>query len=98
MLGGHSTDEMTLAYINLFAVLGTLENLCQLDDEAKALIQDKKISIGFAVKEGPEATLDFDHGICTLEKGVEHCDIKLPFSGAQKFKRDALLVLSADCR
>ena len=36
MLGGHSTDEMTLAYINLFAVLGTLENLCQLDDEAKA--------------------------------------------------------------
>lgn len=85
MIGRHSTDEITLAYINLFAVLGALENLCQLDDGAKALIQDKKISIGFAVKEGPEATLDFDHGSCTLKKGVEHCDIKLPFSSAEKF-------------
>lgn len=85
MIGRHNTDEMTMAYINLFAVLGTLENLCQLDEEAKALIKDKKVSIGFAVKEGPEATLCFENGTCTLRKGIEHCDIKLPFSSAEKF-------------
>ena len=37
MIGQHNTDEKTLAYINLFAVLGTLENLCKIDDEAKAI-------------------------------------------------------------
>ena len=29
------TDTKTLAYINMYAVLGTLENLCELDDKAK---------------------------------------------------------------
>ncbi len=85
MIGQHNTDERTLAYINLFGVLGALENLCQMDEEAKALIADKKVSIGFAVKEGPEATLCFADGVCTLKKGVEHCDIKLPFASVQKF-------------
>ena len=31
------TDAKTLAYINLFAVLGSLENLCALDPAAGAL-------------------------------------------------------------
>ena len=41
MIERHNTDEMTMAYINLYAVLGTLENLVQVDEEARALIQDK---------------------------------------------------------
>ena len=32
------TDSRTLAYINMYAVLGTLENLCELDDKAKEII------------------------------------------------------------
>ena len=45
------TDARTLAYINLYGILGTLENLCELDEEAKALADVKKpVSIGFAVK------------------------------------------------
>ena len=85
MIGRHNTDETTMAYINLYAVLGTLENLVQVDEEAKALIQNKKISVGFAVNGGPAATLFFDHGTCTLKNGVDHCDIKLPFSSVKKF-------------
>ena len=69
MIGQHGTDQTTLAYINLYGVLGTLENLCRLDEEAKALIADRKVSIGFAVQGGPAATLYFDHGTCTLKSG-----------------------------
>ena len=56
-------DQKTLAYINLYAVLGTLENLCELDPAASALLTNKKpISIGFEVKDGPSATLTFKNG------------------------------------
>lgn len=85
MMDRHHTDETTMAYINLYAVLGALENLVQVDEEAKALIQNKKISVGFSVAGGPSASLCFDHGNCTLKNGVEGCDIKLPFSGVKKF-------------
>ena len=49
-----TTDTKTMAYINLFGVLGTLENLCALDPNAGALLTNKKpLSIGFEVKWGP---------------------------------------------
>ena len=51
-------DAKTLAYINMFGVLGTLENLCEIVPEAAEIIKDQKpISIGFDVKGGPAATL-----------------------------------------
>ena len=50
-------DSKTLAYINMYAVLGTLENLCEIVPEASELLQGKKpISIGLEVKDGPAAT------------------------------------------
>jgi hypothetical protein len=85
MIGLHNTDSVTLAYINLYAVLGTLENLCQIDEEAGALIADADIRVGFAVNGGPKATLVFDHGKCRLEEGAENCDIRLPFKSPEKF-------------
>ena len=36
------TDSRTMAYINMYAVLGTLENLCELDSKAKELISGMK--------------------------------------------------------
>jgi len=79
-------DQKTLAYINLYAVLGTLENLCELDPAASALLTNKKpISIGFEVKDGPSATLTFKNGKCRMEQGVGSCTIKLPFSSCEKF-------------
>lgn len=79
-------DSKTLAYVNLFAVLGTLENLCELVQEAKALLKGKPpISIGFDVKNGPSATLTFVDGSCSIKEGCESCTIKLPFSSCEKF-------------
>lgn len=79
-------DARTLAYINLYAVLGALENLCELDEEAKKLASRKKpVSVGFEVKDGPSATLTFGGGKCTLSEGCADCTIKLPFSSCEKF-------------
>ncbi len=46
------TDTKTFAYINMYAVLGTLENLCELDDKAKEILSGlkKPVSVCFDVK------------------------------------------------
>ena len=76
----------TLAYINLYAVLGALENLCEIDPEAKKIAsREKPVSVGFEVKDGPSATLIFGHGKCVLKEGCADCTIKLPFSSCEKF-------------
>lgn len=80
------TDAKTLAYINLFAVLGALENLCDMDPQAKSILDGSKpTSIGFDVKDGPKATLNFEDGKCLLTEGCDDCDIRLPFSSPEKF-------------
>lgn len=79
-------DAKTLAYINMYAILGTLENLCQIVPEASELLKGKKpVSIGFEVKDGPSATLYFKNGKCRMEQGCGACDVKLPFSSCEKF-------------
>lgn len=80
------TDAKTLAYINLFGILGALENLCEIDEEAQNLLKGKKpISIGIEVKGGPSATLTFKNCRCRMEEGCDKCDVKLPFSSCEKF-------------
>ncbi len=79
-------DQRTLAYVNMFAVFGAIENLCELVPEASALLTNKKpLSIGFDVKNGPKATLTFNKGMCRLDQGCSKCDVKLPFSSCEKF-------------
>lgn len=80
------TDAKTLAYINMFAILGSLENLCDLDPQAQDILAGTKpVSIGFDVKDGPKATLSFEDGKCLLTEGCADCDIRLPFSSPEKF-------------
>lgn len=79
-------DQKTLAYINLYGILGTLENLCELAPEAGEILTNKKpISVGFDVKGGPSATVTFKNGKCRMEQGCAKCDVKLPFSSCEKF-------------
>ena len=78
-------DPMTLAYINMYAILGALPSLCELSGQARGLLGEKQCSIGFSVKGGPQATLRFSGGGCVFEEGTERCDIKLPFSSPEKF-------------
>ena len=80
------TDAKTLAYINMYAILGTIENLCELDEEASKLANPKKpVSFGLAVTDGPSATLTFKNGRCRMEQGIENCDVLLPFGSCEKF-------------
>ncbi len=82
------TDSKTLAYINMYAVLGTLENLCELDSKAKEILSklDKPVSLAFDVKDGPSATLTFSSNGCRMEDGVDSkCDIKIPVASCEKF-------------
>ena len=82
------TDSRTLAYINMYAVLGTLENLCELDDKAKEILStiEKPISVAFDVKNGPSATLTFSKNGCRMDDGVNaDCDIKIPVANCDKF-------------
>lgn len=79
-------DAKTLAYINMFGVLGTLENLVEIDNRAKEILHGtKSISVGFVVKDGPSATFTFTASSCKMAVGVDKCDIKLPFSRCEKF-------------
>lgn len=79
------TDAVTLSYINLYAILGSLPHLCELVPEAAELVKGKPVSIGFQVKGGPSATLCFSDGACVLREGVDGCDVLLPFSSPEKF-------------
>ncbi len=71
----------------MYAILGALENLCELDDSAKALLKNKKaVSIGIEVRGGPSATLSFKNKKCRLDDGCRSdCTIKLPFASCEKF-------------
>lgn len=71
-------DVKTLAYINAYAVFGAFENLCELDEEAKALATpDKPTSIRFNVTNGPQAVYSFGNGNCVMTKGAAPADIHL---------------------
>ncbi|MBR5470760.1 MAG: hypothetical protein IKU81_01415 [Oscillibacter sp.] len=78
-------DPKTMAYINLFAILGAIPYLCELDRKAAALIEGQTVSIGFSVKDGPAATLFIGGGKCRMAPGTERCQVKLPFSSCEKF-------------
>lgn len=36
------TEAKAMAYVNMYGVLATLENLCEIDEEAKAILADLK--------------------------------------------------------
>lgn len=78
-------DTAILARCNLFAVLGAIPHLLKLDPEAAALVADKQIKVGFAVKDGPHATLAFRNGEAEMIKGTQDCSIKLWFPSVEKF-------------
>ncbi len=78
-------DEKVLAYCNLFGVLGAIPTLLELVPEAKDLIGNKRIAIGFSIKNGPCATLSFAEGRAQMKEGLKHPSIKLWFSSPEKF-------------
>jgi hypothetical protein len=84
-------DPVTLAYINMYGILGALRDLCDVSPEAKALAENaalpgkKPVSVGFTVRNGPAQTLRFAGGTCEAVDGAAVCDIRLPFASHEKF-------------
>ncbi len=79
-------DTLTLSYINMFGILGSLPMLCKLDAPAADLIKPQKpIALCLTVKNGPAATFTFSDGGCTVAVGEQSCDIKIPFASPEKF-------------
>ena len=66
----HGTDPRTMAFINLYGVLGTLEELCALEPQAREILGERRISVGFQVANGPCATLAFDGGPMLLQAKI----------------------------
>ena len=78
-------DAKTLAYINMYGILGCLEDLCRFSPEAKELACGKPAALSLVVKDGPFMTLRFKNGDCVVEDGADSCDIRLPFSSCGNF-------------
>ena len=81
------TDSRALAYVNLYGVLATLENLCALDSQAKSILKKLKhpVSLCFDVKNGPCGTLHFNTDRCTFTEGSEGCTYKMTFGSPEAF-------------
>jgi hypothetical protein len=79
-------EPVTMAYINMYGILGALEDLCRLSPEAGALAgRARPLTVGFKVKNGPVMSLRFAEGSCTAQTGEGAWDIKLPFSSCERF-------------
>jgi hypothetical protein len=58
--------DLTMAHLNLFAVLQNLEDLVRLDPEMAALAKSWRIRIQFLVRGGPVTYVDFSGGTCRV--------------------------------
>ena len=81
------TDTKAMAYVNMYGVLGTLENLCQIDSEAQAILAQlkKPVSLCFSVKDGPCCTFHFTRDGCRMTEGDAGCSCRMSFASAAAF-------------
>lgn len=80
-------DAKTLAFANAYGVLAALENLCDIDEDAKKICSKIKKPVGlcFDVKNGPCITLEFSKEGCKFYEGDENCTCKMSFASPDKF-------------
>lgn len=80
-------EAKAMAFVNMYGVLATLEKLCEIDSEAKAICEGlkKPISLCFDVTNGPCCTLNFSKDGCRLTEGSSGCTCKMSFSSPEKF-------------
>lgn len=82
-------DSKAMAYVNMYGVLGALQNLCELDPAARTLVRglSKTIAPCFMVKNGPCCTFHFSHDGCTVTDGSVGCTCKMEFASPEKFNQ-----------
>jgi len=80
-------EQKALAYVNMYGVLGSLENLCSLDETAKNICASlkKPVALCFDVTRGPVCTFFFSGDGCRMEEGDKGCKAKMKFSSPKAF-------------
>ncbi len=80
-------EQKALAFVNMYGILGALENLCELDGTAKEALADikKPVALCFDVKNGPCRTFHFDKSGCKITEGSAGCTCKMNFSSPEGF-------------
>ena len=80
-------EQKALAYVNMFGVLGSLEDLCRMDQKAKDILKELKspVALCFDVKGGPCATFFFTQEGCKVSEGAEGANAKMNFASPEKF-------------
>ncbi len=80
-------EAKAMAYVNMYGVLATLENLCDIDEEAKQVCKQlkKPVSLCFDVADGPCCTFHFSDKGCSMSEGAYGCTCKMNFSSPEKF-------------
>lgn len=80
-------DARAMAFVNAYGVLGALENLCEMDADAKAICAKLKnpVNFCFSVKNGPVITLNFSKDGCKLTEGDDGCTCKMSFVSPDAF-------------
>ena len=80
-------EPKAMAYVNMYGVLATLENLCSLDETAGEILAGLKKPVGlcFQVKDGPCCTFHFTRDGCRMTEGEAGCTCKMRFSSPEKF-------------
>lgn len=80
-------DTRAMAYVNMYGVLGALENLCALDAVAREILAALKrpVSLCFDVKDGPCCTFHFSREGCRMEESRANCTCRMRFSSPEAF-------------
>lgn len=80
-------EQKALAYVNMYGVLGALENLCEIDPKAREILKELKgtVALCFEVKNGPCCTFRFTKDGCKMTEGTDGCNCKMSFASPEKF-------------
>ncbi len=80
-------DNTAMAYVNMYGVLSALEDLCAMDDAAKAILSEVKspISMCLEVTGGPCCTFHFTKDSCRMTEGEKECMCRMRFASPEKF-------------
>ncbi|MGN0998811.1 MAG: hypothetical protein ACI4PO_04595 [Faecousia sp.] len=80
-------DTKAMAYVNMYGVLGCLENLCALDKPAREICAGlkKPVALCLEVKDGPCCTFRFSEDGCRMTEGDEGATCKMRFASPAAF-------------
>ena len=80
-------EDKAMAYVNMYGVLGSLENLCAIDKNAKAVLAqlNEPASLCFNVVGGPCCTFTFSKEGCVMTEGKAGCNMMMTFAAPKLF-------------